>query len=183
MHITIIYFVHSIIIVFLIKTSWENIWRLLKLIIPPVWEVDCKNVLPNVTYSPSHRQAGAPMINVQSTLRTATGLCKYVPLPLLFGSNGNSYTVSTQAYIYIYIYIYIFTHTHILHNIDTLFGWRKLKFGTAVNALFQGNFHACHFGHTCHYFANPGLQGLRNITKNKPRYSSLGWDSKGPFPE
>jgi len=29
------------------------------------------NVLSNVTYSPSHRQAGAPVINIQSTLRTA----------------------------------------------------------------------------------------------------------------
>ena len=30
-----------------------------------------QNVLPNVTYSPSHRQTGAPTINIQSTLRTA----------------------------------------------------------------------------------------------------------------
>jgi len=60
------------------------------------------------------------MINVQLTLRTAPGLCKYVPLSVLFGSNGNSYTVSMQAdlfYIYIYIlfihmYIYIYIHTY-----------------------------------------------------------------------
>jgi hypothetical protein len=29
------------------------------------------NILSNVTYWPSHRQAGAPTINIQSTLRTA----------------------------------------------------------------------------------------------------------------
>ena len=35
-----------------------------------------------------------PTINIQSTLRTAPDLCKYVSLSLvLFGNNGNSYTV------------------------------------------------------------------------------------------
>ena len=48
-----------------------------------------QNVLSTVTYSPSHRQAGAPTINIQSTLRTAPDLCKNVSLAVLFGSNGN----------------------------------------------------------------------------------------------
>ena len=56
-----------------------------------------QNVLSNVTHSPSHRQAGAPMINIQSTLRSTPGLCKNVSLAVLFGSNGNSYTVSSQS--------------------------------------------------------------------------------------
>jgi len=30
-----------------------------------------KNVLSNVTHSPSHRQTGAPTINIQSTICTA----------------------------------------------------------------------------------------------------------------
>jgi len=52
--------------------------------------------LSNVTYSPTHRQAGAPLINIQSTLRTSPALCKNVSLAVLLGSNGNSYTISTQ---------------------------------------------------------------------------------------
>jgi hypothetical protein len=34
------------------------------------------NSLSNVTYSPNHRQFSAPVINIQSTLRTASDLCK-----------------------------------------------------------------------------------------------------------
>jgi hypothetical protein len=58
--------------------------------------------LSNVTYSPSHRQAGAPLINIQSTLRTAPDLCKNVSLAVLFGSSGNSYTIFTQLDMCIY---------------------------------------------------------------------------------
>ena len=53
------------------------------------------NVLSSVTYSPSHHQAGARMINIQSTLCTAPDLRTNISLDVLFGSNGNSYTVST----------------------------------------------------------------------------------------
>jgi len=53
--------------------------------------------------SPSYRQADAPMINIHPTLRTTPDLCKNVSLAVLFGSNGNSHTVSTHAYIYIYL--------------------------------------------------------------------------------
>jgi hypothetical protein len=38
-----------------------------------------------------------PVINIQSTLRTAPDLCKYISLAVLFGRNGNSYTVSTRS--------------------------------------------------------------------------------------
>jgi len=56
----------------------------------PCFRRRLQNVLSNVTYSPSHRQAGAPLLNIQSTLRTAPDLCKNVSLAILFGSNGNS---------------------------------------------------------------------------------------------
>ena len=36
--------------------------------------------MTDVTYSPSHRQAGAPTINFQSTLRTAPDSCKNISL-------------------------------------------------------------------------------------------------------
>jgi len=48
---------------------------------------------------------------------TAPDLCKNVSLAVLFGSKGNSYTVSTQSDICIY--------THILHNIQKLDGEKK----------------------------------------------------------
>jgi hypothetical protein len=35
-----------------------------------------QNSLSNVTHSSSHRQSSAPAINIQSTLRTASDLCK-----------------------------------------------------------------------------------------------------------
>jgi len=78
------------------------------------------NFLFNSTYSPSHRRAGTRVINIQSTLHTASDLCKNVSLAVLIGSNGNSYTVSTPSdicvcvcvcvYIYIYIHIYSLLH-------------------------------------------------------------------------
>ena len=87
--------------------------------------------MSNVTYSPSHRQAGAPVTNIQSKIRTAPYLCKNNALAVLLGSNGNSYTTSTQSEMYMYVYIYIHihthTHTHILHNIETLAGENKYK--------------------------------------------------------
>ena len=75
-------------------------------------------VLSNVTYSPSHRQTVAPVVNAQSTLRTATDLRKNVSLAVLFGSDGNSCSLHTVRYVYI-------LYTHILHNIETLVGHKK----------------------------------------------------------
>ena len=48
------------------------------------------NVLSTVMYSASHRQAGTTTINIQSALRTASSIT-------LFGSNGNSYTNTTES--------------------------------------------------------------------------------------
>jgi len=44
-----------------------------------------------------HHQAGVPVINFRSTFRTSADLCKNMSLAILFSSNGNSYTVSTQS--------------------------------------------------------------------------------------
>ena len=41
-------------------------------------------------YSPSQRQAGTAMINIQPTLRTVPDMCKNISLAVLFGSNGNA---------------------------------------------------------------------------------------------
>jgi hypothetical protein len=61
---------------------------------------------------------------------------------MLFGSNGNSYTVCMQLDMCV--------HTHILYNMEKLVGQNKFKNGTAVNAV-------CHFGHACFRFASPEL--------------------------
>jgi len=57
------------------------------------------------------------MINIQSTLRKTPNLCKNVSLAVLFGSNGNSYTISMQSDICIY--------THVIHYIQTLVEQRE----------------------------------------------------------
>jgi hypothetical protein len=79
------------------------------------------NVLSNVTLSPRHRQAGAPVIRrkypVQPTLRNAPNLCENVSLTVLFGSNDNSYTTPTQSDMRV--------HTHILYNTEKLLGRKK----------------------------------------------------------
>ena len=77
--------------------------------------------MSNVTYSPNHRQAGAQMMNIQSTLRTSPDLCKNVSLASLFSNKGNSYAVSTQSDMWIC--------THVFHNTETLVGHKKLKCG------------------------------------------------------
>ena len=51
------------------------------------------NVLSTLTYSPSHRQVGAPVVNIQSTFRTAADLCKNVSLAVLFGKGKVKFTL------------------------------------------------------------------------------------------
>jgi len=62
-----------------------------------------------------------PSDTYQSTLCTVRGLCKNVSPAVLFGSNGNSYTIRMESDMYIYVY------THIIHNIETLVGQNKFK--------------------------------------------------------
>jgi hypothetical protein len=69
-------------------------------------------------YSPSHRQIGAPMTNFQSARHTAPDFCKNVSLAVLFGSNGNIYTIYTQSDMCIYSHV---------RDIQTLVGQKKLK--------------------------------------------------------
>jgi hypothetical protein len=66
------------------------------------------NILCNITYSPSHRQASTPMINIQSTLRTAPDVCKNVSLAVIIQIiHIQSVRSLICAYIYIYTHIYI----------------------------------------------------------------------------
>ena len=110
---------HSIIVIFLIKASSRSAIRkkmckLVGVAATSCFERRLQNVLSNVTYSPNHRQASAPLINIQSTLRSASNLCKNVSLKVLFGNNGNSYTVSTQSDMCLCIYTYILRNTEML---------------------------------------------------------------------
>ena len=68
---------------------------------------------------------------MQLTLHTATVLCKYASVTVLFGNNGHSHTVCTQSDMFIC--------THILHNVETLIGQNKQTYGTARNDGCQGN--------------------------------------------
>ena len=76
------------------------------------------NILSNVTHLSSYCQASALLINIQSTLLTAPNLCKMFH-SIIFGSNGDSCTVSTQSDVCVCIY------THILHNMETLVRQKK----------------------------------------------------------
>jgi hypothetical protein len=81
-------------------------------------------------------------------LRTVPDLCKNVSLAVLFGSNGSSYTISTQSYtcvcvcecVCVYVYFSQYRDAGRAKEI-------KKKPGTAVNA-------ACRFGHACHRFVS-----------------------------
>ena len=66
-------------------------------------------MLSSATYSPSHCQAGNPMMNIQPTPGTAPDLCENVSLSVLFSSNGNSYTYNLLQYLgsEICMYMYI----------------------------------------------------------------------------
>jgi len=64
----------------------------------------CANVLPIVMHSPSHGQASAPVINIQSTFHTSPNLCENVSHALLFG-NSRKITHNLRAVRYMYIHI------------------------------------------------------------------------------
>jgi len=81
-------------------------------------------------YSPSHCQAGVPMINIQSALRTAPDLCKNVSL--------QCYLVATVIHIESVHSQIAYIHARILHNMEMQSGKRNIKFGTAMNSACQG---------------------------------------------
>ena len=62
------------------------------------------NVLSDVTHSPSHHQAGAPLINIQSKLRTVPDLCKNVPRCYLVAAVILIYSLYTVRCVYPYTY-------------------------------------------------------------------------------
>jgi hypothetical protein len=101
-------------------------------------------------YLPIHHQAGARMINIQSTLRNVPDLCENVPFTVLFGGNRTSCTISTQFDMCIYACI--------LNNVEMLVGLKIKNIGTAVNTICQGNLSACYFGHVYHRFISPALE-------------------------
>ena len=70
----------------------------------------------NDMYPPSHRQVGDPMINIQSTLRTAPDWCKKVSLTVSHS------LVATVIHIQSVRSQMCARYTHILHNIQTLVG-------------------------------------------------------------
>jgi hypothetical protein len=127
---------HIIIITYLIKASTRNVIRkkmcqLLGLLQSPVWKAFVKHF---VTYSPDHRQAGAPTINIQSTLRTAPDLCKTVSL--------QCYLVTTVIHIQsVHRYVCIHTFFTIWRRWS---GKRNKIIRTAVNAACLGNLYVCH---------------------------------------
>jgi hypothetical protein len=106
----------------------------------------------NAIYSPSHRQASTPMINIHSTLRTAIDFAKMLHSQCYFVRMViHIQSVSSQICVYMYVYIF--------HNIETLTG-RRIKNGTALNSACQGNLSACDFGYSCHRFVSPAVGGM-----------------------
>jgi hypothetical protein len=100
-------------------------------------------VLYNITYSPSHRQAGAPMINIQSTLPTAPDLCKNVSLAVQFGNNDSSYTLRIQSDICTY----------------SSEAGRAKEIQNCDSSEFRlpRKSSSCCFGHMCRQICSPGL--------------------------
>ena len=66
-----------------------------------------KTVQRFIQYHVFTQSAGNSTRNIQSTLPTAPELCKNVPFLVLFGSNGNSYTISTQSDMCVFV---LYTH-------------------------------------------------------------------------
>ena len=72
------------------------------------------NVLSNVTYWPSHSQAGSPMINIQPALRTAPDWCSNVLLQCYLVATAvhiqsvRSRCVCVCTHIHTYIHTYMF---------------------------------------------------------------------------
>ena len=77
---------------------------------------------------------GAPMINIQSTLRKAPDSYTNVSLAVLLCNNANSCPISILSDMYIY------THTDTRSSQYRDVGWvMKYKFGATANASCKGN--------------------------------------------
>jgi hypothetical protein len=71
-------------------------------------------LLFNLRYSPSHRQAGTRVMNIQSILCKAPDLCKNVSLAVLIGSSGNIKSLRHQISVYIFFFL----------SFNLLVGWQ-----------------------------------------------------------
>jgi hypothetical protein len=121
-------------------------------------------------HSPTHRQASAPLTNIQSTFHTSPNLCENVPCALLFGNSGKSHTICTQQGTCIY--------THILHNTGAGQAEEIKIAETAVNGTCQGNLSVCRKFASCgirslFYLPNTGCHFL--FTHIPYLCSSLSW--------
>ena len=140
------------------------------------------NVLSDVTYSPSHRQAGAPTISIQSTLHTAICL-KILYSQCYLVATLNSYKVCMYAVRYVCIMyvcgcvrptsvsmfwrmcacacvcVCVCTHTHSSEHRDAGRS-KEIKNGTAVKGACEGKLPKCLFGYACRRFVSHALNGL-----------------------
>jgi len=115
----------------------------------------------NVTYSPSHRQTGAPMINIQSTLRTAP-ICvrKYVSLHYyLVATVNHIQSVHSQTCVHIYTCSSQCRDAGRAKEIKKHWGSRMPRKPFSVP-----------FGYACHRFVSPGLLYLANVSKRRTQY-------------
>jgi hypothetical protein len=74
-------------------------------------------ILPIVTYWYSHRQTGAPTINSSQNFARLL-ICVKSFIAVLFGSNGNSYTVCTASDMCVC--------THVVHNMEIVV-WESVE--------------------------------------------------------
>ena len=144
-----VYFNHYICNKYLLeeRDKQQNIAVSLLQLLLPASQADCKTFCPMSRIGPiTARPAPQRWISTQhfAPLRFVWKCFNVV----LFGSNGNSYTVCTQSGIGI--------HTHVLHIMEMLVGQKK--FGTAVDAACQGNLSAWHFGHASLRLVSPALR-------------------------
>jgi hypothetical protein len=116
--------------------------------------------LSKVTYSPSHRQAGASMVNIQLTFHTAPELCKNVSLAVLFGNDGNSRRVSKQLVAFMYIYIQTYSSQY-----GDAGRTNEIKKWNNSECRVPWNSSACHAGLACRRFGSPDIRG-ENVMKS-----------------
>jgi len=93
-----------------------------------------QNVLPNVTYSPSHRQGGTPMIKIQSTLRILNICVKNVSHAKLFARKCISSTVCTHSDMCVCVFMQYSSQYRQAARA------KEIKYGITVTAACKENF-------------------------------------------
>jgi len=77
------------------------------------------------TFSSMSRVRPATARPAPANTADRSDLCKNVSLAVLFGSNGNLYTVCTLLDVCVCVCVHTHTHTFILHSTETLVGQCK----------------------------------------------------------